>query len=208
MKKPALLRFAALMLTLVCLLSLAPSAAAAPEEPMLSGQAAIVIDYETGYVLYAKDPDTMRLPASMTKVMTAYIVYEELAKGTITMDTPVPISDHVAAISRDNVNYQTMVPLPQGGTVPVETLLKLVLLPSASASCVALAEFISGTEEAFVQRMNETARRLGLDAAYVNPYGYDDNMISPRSQAMLVREFLMKYPEVLEITSQSSVTEK
>ncbi len=194
------------VLAVMMLFSVLPSARAAePAEPDITCSAAVVMDFETGVVLYAKDPDTLRVPASMTKVMTAYIIYEELHRGSFTMDTEVPISDWVAKISRDSVNYQMTAPLPYGGTVPVKTLLRLILIYSASASCVAMAEFISGTEEAFVERMNSTAARLGLDAKYINPHGHKLNYISARSQAELIRRFIMDYPEVLEITSETSV---
>ncbi len=195
------------LLAVVLVLPLLPSSTAgALEPPRITAPAAVVMDYDTGAIIYAKDPDTLRVPASMTKVMTAYIVYEELDRGTITMGTPVPISDHVAKISRDNVNYQMCVPLPYNGTVPVGTLLKLMLIYSASASAVALAEYISGTEEKFVERMNETASRLGLNAHYINTHGHKLNYITARSQAMLTRLFIQNYPQVLDITSLNSVT--
>ncbi len=194
------------LLAMILAISLLPvGTARAVADPKITASAAIVMDYDTGVVIYAKDPDTLRAPASMTKVMTAYIVYEEMSKGSFTMDTPVPISDYVARISRDDVNYQMSVPLPYGGTVPVRTLLSLMLVYSASASATALAEFVSGTEEAFVKRMNETASRLGLNASYINPHGHKLNYITARSQAQLIRLFIQKYPQVLEITSLPSV---
>ena len=202
-------RAAALVLAAALLLSfpaLADGSGEPPAIPDLTARAAVVLDFDTGEVLYGKDPDEPLVPASMVKVMTAYIVYEELARGSFTMDTEVPISNHVAAISRDHTNYEMVVPLPYGGTVPVGTLLRLMLIYSASASAVALAELVSGSEEAFVVRMNETAARLGLTASYVNPHGHLFNYITARSQAMLVRQFIADYPEVLEITSQQSVT--
>ncbi len=195
------------LLAVVFLLPLIPSpTAAALEPPRITASAAVVMDYDTGALIYAKDPDTLRVPASMTKIMTAYIVYEELDRGTLTMDTPIPISDHVAKISRDKVNYQMCVPLPYNGTVPAGTLLKLMLIYSASASAVALAEYISGSEEKFVERMNETSSRLGLNAHYINTHGHKLNYITARSQAALIRLFIQNYPQVLDITSLNSVT--
>lgn len=88
-------------------------------------------------------------------------------------------------------------PLPAGSSVPVDTLLKLILVPSASASCIVMAEYISGSEEAFVQRMNETARELGMTAEYENSHGAHVHYLTARSQAILVREFIQRYPQIL-----------
>lgn len=186
-----------LMLALFCTL-LMPGALAVD----IQAASAIVIDAQTGQELYAKDPDTARVPASMTKVMTAYIVYQELEKGTIQMDTPVRISHNVAVKSRDS-NYPTAVPLTEGATYPVETLLHLIMIPSASASCIAMAEHISGSEAAFVERMNATARELGVTATYYNCHGAQPNYVTARSQAKLTRIFIDTYPDILRITSKS-----
>ena len=202
------LRLSALLLTLALLTGLLPAASAAsqPAEPVVAADSAIVIDYDTGETLYAKDADTMRVPASMTKVMTAYIIFEELEAGSLTLDTMVPISDFAADISRNQARYPTAVPLPYGGSLTVDTLLKLILIPSASASCVAMAEYISGTEAAFVQRMNATAQRLGMTAQYENCHGAHVHYLTARSQATLVREFIRRFPQILDYTSMISVT--
>lgn len=172
--------------------------------PEIAAASAIVIDFETGDVLYEKDADTMRVPASMTKVMTAYIIFEELEAGNLALDTEITITRSQSQLS-NNKNYPAMVYLPVGMKVDVDTLLKLILLPSASASCVVMAEKISGTEAAFVQRMNETAKRLDLDAEYFNAHGVQSNQITARAQALLVQDFIRRFPTVLEYTSMHSV---
>lgn len=202
-------RLTALLLILTLLTGLLPAASAAgsqPAEPRIAADSAIVIDYDTGETLYEKDADTMRVPASMTKVMTAYIIFEELEAGNLTLDTLVPISNFAAQISRNQASYPTAVPLPYGGSLTVDTLLKLILIPSASASCVAMAEYISGTEAAFVQRMNATAQRLGMTAQYQNCHGAHVHYLTARSQAILVREFIRRFPQILDYTSTTSVT--
>ena len=88
----------------------------------------------------------------------------------------------------------------------METLLELILLPSASASCIVMAEYISGTEAAFVQRMNETAARLGMTAQYENCHGAHVHYITARSQAILVRECIRRFPQMLDYTSRTSMT--
>ncbi len=188
------------------LLSLFGTARAAePREPRVTAYSAVVMDYATGATLYEKDADSMQVPASMTKVMTAYIIFEELEAGRLSLDTPVPVSEENARRSRDQQHFPMSVPLEAGSEVPVETLLKLILLPSASASCIVMAEFIAGSEEAFVARMNETAQRLGMTAKYENCHGAAVHYLTARSQAMLVREFIRRFPQVLEYTSQTSV---
>ena len=169
----------------------------------IKAEAAYVMDAQTGETLYEKDAYSARVPASMTKVLTAYIVYEELAKGTLTMDTPIWISENVAEKSRDSA-YPMAVPLEQGSTYPLETLLNLIMIPSASASCIAVAEHISGSEQAFVNRMNDTAKKLGLQATYHNCHGAQPNYITARSQALLIQAFIKTYPDILKITSKPS----
>lgn len=195
------------MLCLILLVSmLLPGQAQAAQAPSVTAYSAVVMDYNTGEVLYAKDADTLRVPASMTKVMTAYIIFEELEAGRLTMDTMVPISAKNAEISRNQSSYPTAVPLTAGSSVSVETLLQLILLPSASASCIVMAEYIAGTEAAFVQRMNQTAARLGMTAQYKNCHGAHVHYITARSQAILVRECIRRFPQMLDYTSRTSMT--
>lgn len=198
-------RITALTLLFALLLTSTVLAAAPPTPPNITADSAIVMDYDTGAVLYEKDADSMRVPAFMTKVMTAYIIFEELEAGNLTLDTMVPVSDTNANRSRSS-SYPAMVPLPYGESQSVDTLLKLILIPSASASCIVVAGYIAGSEAAFVQRMNETAKRLGMTAAYENSHGAHVHYLTARSQAILVREFIRRFPQVLEYTSMTGVT--
>ncbi len=169
----------------------------------IHASSAVVMDHQTGEILYAKDPDTARVPASMTKVLTAYIMYQEMERGNLSKTDLVTISPHVAAISRDS-SYPQPVPLVAGGTYSVDELLNLIMIPSASASCIAIAEHISGSEQAFVKRMNETAKSFGMDATYYNSHGARINYITARSMAILVRKFIQDYPDILNYTRKSS----
>ena len=198
-------RITALTLLFALLLTSTVVAATPPTPPNVTADSAIVMDYDTGEVLYEKDADTMRVPASMTKVMTAYIIFEELEAGNLTLDIMVPVSNTNADRSRSS-SYPAMVPLPYGKSQSVDTLLKLILIPSASASCIVMADYISGSEAAFVQRMNETAKRLGMTAEYENSHGAHVHYLTARSQAILVREFISRFPQVLEYTSMTGVT--
>ncbi len=190
------------LLTVVLALLLLGGTAAYADITATSG---IAMDYDTGEVLYAKDIDTMRVPASMTKIMTAYIIYEELEKGNLTKDTMIPVSARAAKISRDS-SYPTPVPLQAGASYSVDQYLKLIMVPSASASCIAVAEYIGGSEEAFVQRMNETAKRLGMTAQYQNCHGARPHYVTARSIAILIRDFIHRYPDILNYTSLHEIS--
>lgn len=192
---------ACMLASLMLVLGLTPTAYALDIE----AASAFVMDAQTGECLYEYKGDVARVPASMTKVLTAYIVYQELEKGTLTWDTPVKISHNVAVKSRDS-SYPMAVPLTEGKTYSVDTLMHLIMIPSASASCIAMAEHISGSEAAFVERMNQTADALGLNATYYNCHGARVNYITARSQAMLTRRFIQDYPDILRITSKSGVS--
>lgn len=192
---------ACLLVSIMCITFLVPTASALD----IRAASAFVMDAQTGECLYEYNGDVARVPASMTKVLTAYIVYQELEKGTLSWDTPISISHNVAVKSRDS-SYPMAVPLTEGKTYTVDTLMHLIMIPSASASCIAMAEHISGSESAFVERMNQTAKTLGLSATYYNCHGARVNYITPRSQAMLTRRFLEDYPDILRITSKSGVS--
>ena len=189
---------ATILAVMVCFCGSLPYASALS----FQAESVFVMDGDTGEELYSYYGDVARVPASMTKVMTAYIIYQELAAGNLTMDTPVLISHNVAVKSRDS-SYPTAVPLTEGATYTVETLLNLIMIPSASASCIAMAEHISGSESAFLARMNQTADNLGLNATYYNCHGAQPNYITARSQATLTKIFIDTYPQILNITSKS-----
>lgn len=171
----------------------------------VSSAGACVMDCETGDVLYEYGGNTPRVPASLTKLMTAYCVYEALANGEITLSTNVPISNSVYNKSRNKL-YQNMVPLNYNTVYTVDEMMNLSLVHSASAATVALAELVGGGSEArFVARMNNTAAQLGLSAHYYDSCGVADNSISPISMASLARQLINKYPDVINRTSKRSV---
>jgi len=200
MKKRAI----AALCILLLLLSLQPGAlACAPENFVyLNSRAAIVIDYETGAVLFRRNMDMELDPASLTKIMTAYILFEEIAAGNLTMDTLIPVSEHAVHIST-TIDHRA--PFSEGAAYSVDTFFKLIFLPSSNAATIAVAEYISGSQEAFTERMNATAERLGMDARYGTAHGlWDSNRKTVLCAAILTRSILREFPEVLQYSSLES----
>lgn len=178
--------------------------------PTVNAASAVVLDADTGAFYFEKNPDTQRTQASMTKLMTAYMIFEEIGAGRLNYDSVITISGHGQAIA--NTNGYSNVPLRKGETYTVDTMLKLILLPSACGACASMGDAISGSESAFVANMNRTAAALGLNAHFANTYGAGTGMpqhyISARSMAELGRIFIQKYPDILKYTSLNSFTFK
>lgn len=182
--------------------------------------AAILIDAETGRVLYEYNADELLGVASMSKMLTEYLVLEAIAEGTISWDDQVLIDEFIHKLSSPTLGLST-VGLTQGETYTVKELYDTMAIHSANASTVALAELIAGSEANFVNMMNEKAAELGLKEGtyyFVNssglnnsdmlgnhPEGTDvnaENMMTARAVAKLAYHLLKDYPEVLETASQ------
>ncbi|MCM1334824.1 MAG: D-alanyl-D-alanine carboxypeptidase [Bacteroides sp.] len=134
-----------------------------------SARAAFLAETETGQVLYEYNADERLSIASVTKVMTLLIAAEEIEKGSIDFETTATCSDHAASMDG------SVIWLSAGEEMSVGELIKAVVIASANDACVMLAEAIEGSEAAFVERMNETAARLGMtNTHFANCVGYDD----------------------------------
>lgn len=156
-----------------------------------------LMEASTGKVLYEKDADTRRPPASVTKVMTILLIYDALSAGKIHKEDVVTTSEHAASMGGSQVFLEA------GEEQTVDTLLKCIVVSSANDACVAMAEYISGTEEAFVQQMNERARGLGMEnTVFKNCNGLDTDghVTTARDIALMSRELITKYPDVYEYT--------
>ena len=151
----------------------------------------------TGKVLYEKDADTRRPPASVTKVMTILLIYDALSAEKIHKEDVVTTSEYAASMGGSQVFLEA------GEEQTVDTLLKCIVVSSANDACVAMAEYISGTEEAFVQQMNERAKGLGMEnTVFKNCNGLDTDghVTTARDIALMSRELITKYPDVYEYT--------
>lgn len=156
-----------------------------------------LMEASTGKVLYEKDADTRRPPASVTKVMTILLIYDALSAGKIHKEDVVTTSEYAASMGGSQVFLEA------GEEQTVDTLLKCIVVSSANDACVAMAEYISGTEEAFVQQMNERARGLGIEnTVFKNCNGLDTDghVTTARDIALMSRELITKYPDVYEYT--------
>src|SRR5262245_30842804 len=132
----------------------APRRAIAPTQP--GKDAAIVVDGASGHIIYSRNADEPRFPASLTKMMTLYILFEELDKGKIKLDSPLSTSSYASGV------YPTKLGLKPGETIAVELAIKAVAVLSANDAAVVVAENLSGSEPRFAERMTAKARALGM----------------------------------------------
>ncbi|WP_431308917.1 D-alanyl-D-alanine carboxypeptidase family protein [Halalkalibacter flavus] len=187
----------------------------------LQAESAILVDANTGKILYQKNIDAILPTASMTKMMSEYLILEAINEGTISWSQEVPISEFVRNLSL--YTALSNVPLRRDHSYTVEQLYQSVAIYSANASTIALAELIAGSETEFVRMMNDKAAELGLeDYEFVNSTGLNnsdllgnhpdgtgenaENMMSARATAKLAYHLINDYPEVLETASIPTLT--
>ncbi len=202
--RAAIVRMTAIILTLALMCG---TVAFAEEVPEVTAAGAIVIDCQTGEVYYQKSADVPRHAASMTKIISVYLVLEEIKAGRLSFSTPVKISPYASGISR-NLDYSGLEDLHEGTNYTVDTLLKLVMTASCNGSIIALAEHVAGSETAFVDKINAKAIEWGVSAHYSDCTGYQDegNAVSPRAQAEIARRAINDHPEILNYSSLKSIT--
>ena len=164
----------------------------------LTCESAILIEQTTGTVLYEKEAHTQLRPASVTKIMTILLIMEAIDNGQITMDTQVSCSENAASMGGSQIWLEV------GESLTVDEMLKAICVVSANDCSVAMAEYIAGTEEAFVQKMNDKAKELGMnDTVFKNCHGIDEDghVTSSYDIAVMSKELLNKYPEVTNYTT-------
>lgn len=165
----------------------------------LNCKSAVLMDANTGTVLYENNADLRLSPASVTKVMTLLLVFEAINSGNLKYDDILCVSENAASMGGSQIF------LEPGEEMTVEELLKSVIIASANDAAVTLAEHVSGSEEEFVQRMNEKATELGMkNTNFENVTGLDDDtvdhMTTARDIAIMSRE-LLKHEKVTEYTT-------
>ena len=161
-------------------------------------QAAILVDEDSGTVLYEKNADEQRPIASITKVMTLLLTFQALEEGKIHLDDVVPVSEHAYSMGGSQIW------LEPGEQMTLNDMLKAICVSSANDAAVAVAEFVGGSEPAFVQMMNERAAELGMTSTHFeNACGLDQegHLSSARDVAIMSREMLLHHTEVRDYCS-------
>jgi D-alanyl-D-alanine carboxypeptidase (penicillin-binding protein 5/6) len=191
-----------LFVLLLSLLSFTAAAQAVPA-PVLAAKSWILVDHASGQVLADKDPDARIEPASLTKLMTAYLTFSALKAGTITMEQVVPVSERAWRMVGSRMFIEPNRP------VTVNELIHGVIVQSGNDACVALAELLAGSEEAFAALMNREARRLGMtNTNFTNSTGLPDPQLytTARDLAMLASAIVRDFPEYYGLYSTRDYT--
>ena len=191
-------RVAALILGLFFILNALPCAAldinpATDRDFDVPCQAAILIDEDSGTVLYEKNADESRPIASITKIMTLLLAFEALEAGKVSLSDIVPVSEHAYHMGGSQIW------LEPGEQLTLDEMLKAICISSANDAAVAVAEFIGGSEPVFVERMNARAKELGMQSTtFRNACGLDEDghLSTARDVAIMSREMLLNHPEI------------
>ena len=158
-------------------------------------QAAILVDVGTGAVLYEKNADEQRAIASITKVMTLLLTFQALEAGRVQLTDIVPVSEHAYGMGGSQIW------LEPGEQLTLEEMLKAICISSANDAAVAVAEYVGGSEDAFVQQMNDEAARLGMTGTHFeNACGLDEtgHLSTARDVAVMSREMLLHHTEIAD----------
>ena len=200
---PRFLHLAARALFVAAALVVASGAARAQTTTDTLAKHAILIEYSTGQVLFQKDPDTLIPPASMSKMMLLYILFENLAEGKLTLDDTFPVSEKAWRMGGSKMFVEV------GKRIAIRDLLRGIIVQSGNDACIVVAEGLGGTESAFAQRMTERGRELGLkNSTFMNSSGWpeDGHMMTARDLATLAMHIIHDFPQYYEIFSETSFT--
>lgn len=203
------------LMAILTLTAIVPQQAQAEESLHIMAEAVILVDAESGKILYEKNAGKPLGVASMTKMMTEYLLFEAIEDGRIKWDQEYQVTDYAYQISQDM--RLSNVPFRKDGSYTIKELYEAMAIFSANAATIGIAETIAGTESEFVRLMNEKAEEMGLEeTTFVNSTGLnnsslmdmhpegtkktDENLMPARSVAKLTKILLDDYPEVLETT--------
>ena len=173
----------------------------------LQSKSAILIEPQTGTILYEQNSHEKLPPASVTKVMTLLLIYEAEEEGKFNWDDMVTVSEHAASMGGSQVFLE-----PQEQQT-ARDMTKCIAIASANDAAVSMAEFVAGSEESFVEKMNSKAKELGMeDTHFVNACGLDadGHITSAYDIALMSKELITKHPEIFEFTKtwQDSIIHK
>ncbi|HET7921851.1 MAG TPA: D-alanyl-D-alanine carboxypeptidase family protein [Gammaproteobacteria bacterium] len=198
-------RLAASLLCLVALLCCGVAQAIpVPAPPQLAARSYVLMDANSGQIIAASNPDQKTEPASLTKLMTAYVVFHALKDGVIRLDTPVTISVKAWRMGGSRMFAKV------GSKVSVENLIQGMVVQSGNDATVALAERVGGTEDTFVELMNRYAQQLGMsNSHFVDASGLTDDPahhMTARDIAILTRAIVTEFPQYYHFFSEKEFT--
>ena len=166
---------------------------------LIQAPSGVLMESETGTIIYEKDKDTRRSPASITKIMTLILIFDALEKGTLKLEDTVTTSAYAKSMGGSQVF------LEEGEIQTVETMIKCIVVASGNDASVAMAEHICGSEQEFVRHMNERAAGLGMtNTHFEDCCGLTDSAnhyTTAEDIAIMSRELITKYPKILEYSS-------
>lgn len=180
-----------------------------PSPPEVNAKGHILIDYTTGKVIAEGNADILLAPASLTKMMTSYIIGKELQSGNITNTDMVKISAKAWATGNPVLKGSSLMFLEVGKEVPVSELNLGIIIASGNDACIAMAEHIAGSEDAFADLMNAHAEQLGMSSSYFeNSHGLDstEHKTTARDMATLATAIIRDVPEEYALYKQKSFT--
>ncbi|AUB78900.1 serine-type D-Ala-D-Ala carboxypeptidase [Spiribacter roseus] len=174
-----------------------------PDPPQLGADGYILMDFHSGRVLVDQNSDVRRDPASITKVMTAFVVFNELRSGDLTMDEPVRISEKAWRAPGSRMFIEV------GNDIPVNDLIRGMIIQSGNDASIALAEHIAGSESTFAALMNQYAAELGMtNTHYTNATGLpgDEHYSTAADTARLVQALIERFPDYYRLYSEREFT--
>jgi len=190
----ALAAFASLVVSPLC----APAAWA--ESIDTTATEAYVLDFDTGAVLLDKNAETQIQPASLSKLMTVYLLFDALKKGEVKLDDTFPVSKEAWALNEGSTMFVGI-----GDQIKVEDLIRGIIVQSGNDACLVVAEGLAGTEATFVERMNDKAKEIGLTQSHFdNPHGLEDprQLMTAHDVAWLAHHLIADFPEYYHYFSE------
>lgn len=168
-------------------------------EQLIEAPSAVLMEKETGTVIYSRDPDTRRSPASITKIMTLILIFDAIENGKLHLDDTITTSAYAKSMGGSQVF------LEEGETQKAETMIKCIVIASGNDASVAMAEHLSGTEQAFVEQMNKRVAELGMkNTHFADCCGLTesrDHYTTAYDIALMSRELITRYPQILTYSS-------
>lgn len=205
-KSAALFRSVAISATLLASATAVAAPAVVPEAPQIAAKGYVLVDYHSGKILAGHNEYEQIPPASLTKMMTSYVIGQEIKRGNISMDDTVVISKNAWA---KNFPGSSKMFIEVGSEVKVSDLNRGIVIQSGNDACVAMAEHVAGSEDSFVDLMNAWAKTLGMNAThFANVHGLDNPNLytTPYDMALLAQGLIRDVPEEFALYKEKSFT--